>query len=155
MLAPDLLGYGGSSKPTSAENYKAKSMAGEIIEILESENIQRVHAVSHDMGSILLSRLVNYFPERFSSTTFLSVPYSKPGETFDLDKINAMTKQLLGKERFGYIAFFIQDDAGSILDRYVCLPPVICYMDSDGVINTCPGRFLFHPLLSERLGSLD
>lgn len=121
VLTPDLLGYRGSSKPASPEEYKAKKMAAEIVEILDHESIQRVHAVSHDTGSILLSRLANYFPERLLSCTFLAVPYSKPGEHFDLDAVNAMTKHLLGNERFGYLKFFVEDRAGDVLDRYVSL----------------------------------
>lgn len=119
VLAPDLLGYGGTSKPASAEEYKAKKMAAEIAEILDHECIRRVHAVSHDTGSILLSRLANYFPDRLLSCTFLAVPYSKPGEHFDLDAVNAMTKQLLGKERFGYLKLFVEDRAGKVLDQHV------------------------------------
>jgi pimeloyl-ACP methyl ester carboxylesterase len=119
VLAPDLLGYGGTSKPSSPEEYKAKNMAAEITEILDHEKIQRVHAVAHDTGSILLSRFVNYHPERLLSCTFLAVPYSKPRETFDLEAINAMTKQLVGKEKFGYLEFFIRDDAGDLLDQRV------------------------------------
>lgn len=119
VLAPDLLGYGGTTKPVSPEEYKAKKMAAEITEILDSESIQHVHAVSHDTGSILLSRLATYFPERLLSCTFLAVPYSKPGEHLDLDAVNAMTKQLLGKERFGYLKFFMEDRAGDALDQRV------------------------------------
>lgn len=123
VLVPDLLGYGGTSKPSSATEYRAKGMAAEIIEILDHEGMfDGVHAVSHDMGSILLSRLVNYFPGRFLSTTFLVVPYSKPGERFDLEAVNHMTKHLLGKERFGYIGFFVGDCAGALLDEYVGFP---------------------------------
>ncbi|KAJ5157682.1 uncharacterized protein N7482_008782 [Penicillium canariense] len=118
VLAPDLLGYGGTSKPASGEEYKAKKMAAEIAEILDHENLKQVHAVSHDTGSLLLSRLVNYFPDRLLSCTFLAVPYSKPGEHFDLDAVNAMAKQLLGKERFGYLKFFISDNAGEVLDQH-------------------------------------
>ncbi|CEJ53783.1 hypothetical protein PMG11_00124 [Penicillium brasilianum] len=119
VLAPDLLGYGGTSKPASPEEYKTKKMAAEIAEILDHEKIQRVHAVAHDTGSILLSRYANYHPERLLSCTFLAVPYSKPGETFDLEAINAMTKQLAGKEKFGYLEFFIGDDAGDLLDQRI------------------------------------
>lgn len=119
ILAPDLLGYGGTSKPTSAEEYKAKKMTAEIAEILDHEKLQQVHAVAHDTGCILLSRLANYIPGRLLSCTFLAVPYSKPREHFDLEAVNAMTKQLLCKERFGYIKFFIQDGAGSVLDEHV------------------------------------
>lgn len=121
VLAPDLLGYGGTSKPVSPEEYKAKKMAAEIVEILDNECIQRVHAVSHDTGSILLSRLANYFPKRLLSCTFLAVPYSKPGEHFDLDAVNAITKQVFGKARFEYLKFFVKDRAGDILDQHVSL----------------------------------
>lgn len=121
VLVPDLLGYGGTSKPVSANEYKAKRMAAEIVEILDHEGLFRgVHAVSHDMGSILLSRLANYFPGRLLSATFLVVPYSRPGEQFDLQAVNDMTKRILGKEKFGYISFFVRECAGAMLDEYVC-----------------------------------
>lgn len=125
ILAPDLLGYGGTSKPASAEEYKAKKMATEMTEILDHERLTKVHAVSHDTGTILLSRLANYFPDRLLSCTFLAVPYSKPREHFDLDAVNAMTKTINGKERFGYLKFFISDDVGNILDQHVSSPIIL------------------------------
>lgn len=130
ILAPDLLGFGGTSKPASAEEYKAKRMAAELIEILNHESLTKVHAVSHDTGTILLSRLVNYFPDRLLSCTFMAVPYSKPGEHFDLEAVNAMTKQVLGKERFGYLKFFVSDHAADLLDQHVSCPEDIKREDS-------------------------
>ncbi|KAL2817454.1 Alpha/Beta hydrolase protein [Aspergillus cavernicola] len=119
VLAPDLLGYGGTSKPTALEHYKTKIMAAEIIELLDHEGIDKVHAVAHDTGCILLSRLANYFPNRLLSSIFLDVPYSKPGEHFDLAAVNGLTKQFLGYERFGYLGFFVRPDAGGILDQHL------------------------------------
>ncbi|KAL4761490.1 alpha/beta fold hydrolase [Aspergillus foveolatus] len=118
VLAPDLLGYGDTSKPWTLESYKAKTMAAEIIEILDHEGIDKVHAVAHDTGCTLLSRLANYFPGRLLSCTFLDVPYSRPGDHFDLAAVNALTKQFLGLERFGYVEFFVRPDAGDILDQH-------------------------------------
>ncbi|KAF7585117.1 hypothetical protein BBP40_012378, partial [Aspergillus hancockii] len=118
ILAPDLLGYGGTSKPTNVTAYKTKSMASEIIEILDHEGIAKVHGVGHDTGCTLLSRLADHFPERLLSCSFLEVPYMKPGVHFDLGAVNAGTKALLGFERFGYIGFFIKDEAGEVLDRF-------------------------------------
>lgn len=149
ILAPDLLGYGGTSKPTSAEKYKAKKMAAEIIEILDHERLTKVHAISHDTGTILLSRLANYFPDRLLSCTFLVVPYSKPGEHFDLDAVNAMTKKVHGKERFGYLNFFVSDRAGDILDQHVRSPDILIY-DFDLLLIQGVERVLFHALLSQR-----
>lgn len=122
VLAPDLLGYGGTSKPAATEKYKLKSMAAEIVELLDHEGLARVHIVAHDMGCNLLSRLADYFPDRLLSGTFVDVPYSKPGEHFDLDMVNMFTKTLLGYERFGYLEFFVEDGAGDILDQHVRLP---------------------------------
>ncbi|KAL4874048.1 hypothetical protein BDV12DRAFT_158946 [Aspergillus spectabilis] len=118
VLVPDLLGYGGTAKPGALDNYKTKSMAAEIIELLDYEGIRKVHAVGHDTGCTLLSRLANYFPDRLLSSTFLDVPYSKPGEHFDLATVNTLTKQFLGFERFGYINFFVSSNAAEILDQH-------------------------------------
>ncbi|KAL3497122.1 Alpha/Beta hydrolase protein [Aspergillus germanicus] len=118
VLAPDLLGYGGTSKPTDLNDYRSKKMAAEIIELLDHESIDKVHAVGHDTGCTLLSRLADYFPSRLLSCSFLDVPYSKAGQRFDLAMVNSMTKQFLGFERFGYIGFFVGDDAGRVLDQH-------------------------------------
>jgi len=126
VLAPDLLGYGGTSKPASEQEYRAKSMAREITEILNHEGLTQVHAVSHDTGSILLSRMADYHPKMLLSCTFLAVPYSKPGDHFDLEAINTMTKNILGKEKFGYLGFFIEDNAGQFIDEHVS-----CYCASN------------------------
>ncbi|KAH8429697.1 alpha/beta fold hydrolase [Aspergillus melleus] len=118
ILAPDLLGYGGSSKPVSLDAYRARAMAAEIIEILNHECLEQVHAVGHDMGCGLLSRLADYYPARLKSCVFLDVPYMNPGARFDLDMVNAMSREVLGYERFGYLGFFVSEGAAGLLDRF-------------------------------------
>ncbi|KAJ5781360.1 hypothetical protein N7457_006520 [Penicillium paradoxum] len=118
ILAPDLLGYGGTSKPASAEQYRTKRMAGEIAEILAHEKLEKVHAVAHDTGCTLLSRIADYHPNVLLSATFLAVPYSRSGEKFNLQAVNDMTKQISGKERFGYLSLFVDDEAGGLLDEH-------------------------------------
>ncbi|GIJ98225.1 hypothetical protein Aspvir_000340 [Aspergillus viridinutans] len=130
VLAPDLLGYGGTSKPTGVEEYKLKSMAKEIIELLDHEGLTRVHAVAHDTGCNLLSRLADYYPDRLLSCTFIAVPYSKPGQHFDLDMVNKFTKQVLGFEKCGNIEYFVEDDAGSTMDQHADSFFTLFYPDS-------------------------
>lgn len=101
VFAPDLVGYGGTDKPDSVRHYRAKTMCASLVEIMDHEHIGRVHAVGHDMGCGLLSRLANYFPHRLLSCTFLTVPYAKPGEVFDLQVVNAMTRQFFGFRDLG------------------------------------------------------
>lgn len=129
VLVPDLLGYGNTAKPTTLEDYKTRRMAAEVIELLDHEGINKFHAVGHDTGCILLSRLPNYFPNRLLSCTFLDVPYSKPGGHFDLATVNALTKQFLGYERFGYLEFFTRADAGDIIDQHVSFAGSEVYSD--------------------------
>jgi soluble epoxide hydrolase/lipid-phosphate phosphatase len=48
VLVPDLLGFGGSSKPLELQAYKGKAMAQDVIEILKHEKIELVKGVAHD-----------------------------------------------------------------------------------------------------------
>lgn len=47
-MAPDLLGYGGTDKPTEPEAYKLKKMADEVVQILDHEGVKKVLGVGHD-----------------------------------------------------------------------------------------------------------
>ena len=48
VVAPDLLGYGDTDKPTELERYKYKTMTRQVIEILDKEGFKEVVAVCHD-----------------------------------------------------------------------------------------------------------
>lgn len=50
ILVPDLLGYGGTSKPTSPELYDYRRIAEDVSEILDAENIGKVIPIGHDFG---------------------------------------------------------------------------------------------------------
>ncbi|KAL1603713.1 hypothetical protein SLS60_005303 [Paraconiothyrium brasiliense] len=116
IIAPDLLGYGGTDSPAELEKYKFKTQAGHIAEILKEEGVAPVIGVSHDWGSGLLSRVYNYYPELVKGLVFLSVPYMEPGQ-FNLAAINGLTEQLFGYPVFGYWQFFNRDDAADICDK--------------------------------------
>ena len=48
IVAPDWLGYGGTSKPLDMQAYKGKAMADDIAEILKHEKIEKVIGIGHD-----------------------------------------------------------------------------------------------------------
>ncbi|MCJ1421554.1 hypothetical protein MMC32_007918 [Xylographa parallela] len=48
ILAPDLLGYGGTDSPVDVEAYSLQRMGDHIAEILAKEGIQKVIGVGHD-----------------------------------------------------------------------------------------------------------
>ena len=48
IIAPDLLGYGGTDKPTDANAFRMKFMVGDIIDIVDAEKAEHVIVISHD-----------------------------------------------------------------------------------------------------------
>jgi len=70
-------------------------------------------------GSYLLSRFVNYYPERFSKLAFIDVGYRPPAGPFSVDGINNMTEQNMGYPIFGYWHFFNDTDSGRLMDQHV------------------------------------
>jgi soluble epoxide hydrolase/lipid-phosphate phosphatase len=66
ILAPDLLGFGETSKPTELEMYKGKDMANDIVEIMVSEGIEVAIGVAHDWYAFRFIPLV-WYPKRTGS----------------------------------------------------------------------------------------
>lgn len=102
VLAPGLLGYGGTTKPSSLHDYRGKKMAFEHAELLDQEQIKgKVHAIGHDFGALPCSRLLNYFPARVASAVFICAPYIAPGvSAMDVDAMEKMTKETVRYEVF-------------------------------------------------------
>ncbi|KAL9106490.1 MAG: hypothetical protein Q9227_008469 [Pyrenula ochraceoflavens] len=118
ILAPDLLGYGQSSKPLDPAAYNCKHMAHDIAALLDAEGLGKVHGVAHDFGSTLLSRLYTYFPQKLLSCAFLSVPYTPPGSRFDMEAVNAFSMETLGYMKYGYMSFMKADDSWKLLSEH-------------------------------------
>ena len=74
----------------------------------------------------MLSRFANYYPERLLSCSFLAAPYRAPGQSMNVDAVNAITKQKLGYEMFGYWKFFEREDAAQILKDHVHFSISLC-----------------------------
>ncbi|KAH7314146.1 Alpha/Beta hydrolase protein [Rhexocercosporidium sp. MPI-PUGE-AT-0058] len=123
IIAPDLLGYGGSSKPLDVGVYTGKGMAGDLHDLLVSVGVKEgVFGVAHDWGSFILSRLVNYYPEMFSKLAFLDVGYVSPGHGLTEQMVTFVDKSIkenMGFEVFGYFLFFNEEGAAELLDKNV------------------------------------
>ena len=48
IIAPDMLGYGGTDKPTDPAVYKGTLMAKDMVDILDAEKIAKVIVIGHD-----------------------------------------------------------------------------------------------------------
>lgn len=48
LIVPDLLGYGGTDKPSDPASYKYSLMTADIVDILDAEKVDKVIPIGHD-----------------------------------------------------------------------------------------------------------
>jgi soluble epoxide hydrolase / lipid-phosphate phosphatase len=48
LIAPDMLGYGGTSIPTDPMEYRGSLMAKDLIELLDKEGVEKAVSIGHD-----------------------------------------------------------------------------------------------------------
>ena len=131
VVAPDCLGYGGTSKPTDPKHYLFNLMAADAIEILDEEKLDAVISLGHDWGSTMCQRLYHFYPSRVSGLVMVNVPYSPPMGNFDLDEVNGMTRALLGRGLFEYWNFFGSTDGPAIMNRNLESVYTMAFSDPD------------------------
>ncbi|KAE9973454.1 hypothetical protein BLS_003603 [Venturia inaequalis] len=117
IIAPDLLGYGGTSKPANARTYNSKGMTTDLIEIIDHEKIQKIISIGHDWGAFLAGRMWLWHPKRVVAVVLLNVAYTPPSnEPFNLTKSNEILKKLTGLPRLSYWEPFISDYGVKLLE---------------------------------------
>ncbi|KAG5649851.1 hypothetical protein H0H81_001770 [Sphagnurus paluster] len=118
IIVPDLLGYGGTDKPIDYTQYRLSAIVRDVIDILDTEKVEKAIAIGHDWGSILVSRLANYHPDRFIAFGFLAAGYAAP-EDVTFEQLFEITKSFAGRELFGYWLFFNEDQAHQIIEKNI------------------------------------
>jgi pimeloyl-ACP methyl ester carboxylesterase len=73
VLAPDLRGFGASSRPAETQAYDMAHLVGDVIGVLDHLSIPRVHLVGHDWGAAISWMTAALLPDRVASLTALSV----------------------------------------------------------------------------------
>ncbi|KAJ7121590.1 Alpha/Beta hydrolase protein [Mycena epipterygia] len=120
VLAPDLLGYGGTDKPTETALYARSLMSADIISIMDKEDINtKVYAIGHDWGSGLTSGLANFYPDRFVGFAFLAVGYRQPNPAYNFESFYERISTLSGHECYGYWLFFKEDGADKVIANHM------------------------------------
>ena len=117
FILPDLLGFGGSSKPTDASKYNYKQQADSLSQILDKEQVpNNVIVIGHDWGSAVTQRFYLYHRHRCIGVVLLSLAYQVPSpEPFELEKVNEAAIGTLGYPQWEYWNFFCDPDAPKIL----------------------------------------
>ena len=73
VVAPDLRGFGESSKPEGVDKYGLLDIVGDVLGILDSVGVQRTHVVGHDWGAALAWAMAAFVPDRVDHLVALSV----------------------------------------------------------------------------------
>jgi len=87
-MAPDLRGYGGSSRPPEVADYGSDKLTGDMAGLLDHYGYEQAAFVGHDWGAMLVWEMGRLRPERVSSICNMSVPYTNspapPTEIFEV-----------------------------------------------------------------------
>lgn len=85
-IAPDLVGFGRSDKPTQREDYTYQRHVDWMRGVIESLDLQRITLVGQDWGGLIGLRLAAEMEPRFArivaANTFLPTGDTPPGEAF-------------------------------------------------------------------------
>lgn len=119
VIAPDLLGFGDTDRPTELAAFRLKSMSEHLMEILDSHKLRTVVGVAHDWGTVVLSRSLYWHSERYEKAAFVSSGYSPVGVFFNIDAVNAASMANFGYCQYGYWYFFNSYDANRLLEDRV------------------------------------
>lgn len=88
VVAPDLRGYGFSSKPADGENhsgYSKRAMALDQVEVMRALGFERFAVVGHDRGGRVIWRLATEQPEHVTRAVILDIvptPYANVTREF-------------------------------------------------------------------------
>lgn len=124
VVVPDLLGFGGSSKPADASKYNYRTQANALCQVLECEGItkdsHKVIPIGHDWGSATCQRFYLYHPDRCAGLAITSLAYQIPSpDAFDLPTVNEQTLKRFGYRQWEYWNFFTAPDAPELMRRNV------------------------------------
>ncbi|THH28593.1 hypothetical protein EUX98_g5603 [Antrodiella citrinella] len=119
VIVPDMLAYGGTDKPTDYKEYQYSLLNKDIIDILDTESVKQAVAIGHDWGSGIVSRLPNFYPDRFVGYAFMNVAWVAPNPNFTLEQFMAQVNSITGYDNFGYWYFFSEEGADKIIEAHI------------------------------------
>jgi pimeloyl-ACP methyl ester carboxylesterase len=79
VLAPDLRGFGETSRPAEVEAYKLRTLVADVTGLLDLLGIERAAVVGHDWGAGLAWRVAMFAPGRVERLVAVSVGHPLAG----------------------------------------------------------------------------
>jgi pimeloyl-ACP methyl ester carboxylesterase len=79
-VAPDMRGYGGTSRPDAVDEYDILHLTGDVLGLMDALGEDRAVLVGHDWGAPVVWNLAVRAPERVRGVVGMSVPYTPRSE---------------------------------------------------------------------------
>jgi pimeloyl-ACP methyl ester carboxylesterase len=73
VIAPDLRGFGGTTRPAEVSAYAVRHLVADVVAVLDNLEIDRAHLVGHDWGAAVAWVAAARLPDRVATLTALSV----------------------------------------------------------------------------------
>lgn len=74
VLAPDMRGYGGSSRPPAMTDYSIIKLMEDLLRLAEATDTEKAVFIGHDWGSVVVWQLARRHPDRVRGVVGMSVP---------------------------------------------------------------------------------
>lgn len=101
VVAPDLRGYGQTGGSKNVSDYSIKTLASDVVGLLDALSERRCVLIGHDFGAVLTWNTVLLAPDRIRAVAALSVPYNQRRDTAPMAGI----RRAVGGN-FNYIVYF-------------------------------------------------
>ena len=111
MIVPDLRGYGATSAPESVAAYRMKTLAQDLIDLLDYLKIEQAVFLGHDWGGALVYRVCLYHPTRVVGVGSICTPYFPP-----MSQYVSLEKIVERNPAFRYQLHFQSDEAATLLE---------------------------------------
>ncbi len=103
VVAPDMRGYGRSSRPEAIEDYDIVHLTDDLLGVLDAVGRERAVFVGHDWGALVVWSLALLHPSRVEGVVGMSVPFLPRAP---MPPTQLMAQAFAG--RFFYILYFQQ-----------------------------------------------
>ncbi|OLN96269.1 Bifunctional epoxide hydrolase 2-like protein 1 [Colletotrichum chlorophyti] len=82
VVAPDMMGYGGTDAPEDLSFYTLKRASDDIAALARHLGLSRIVLGGHDWGGAVVYRVALWHPELISAFFVLSTPFTTPGPSY-------------------------------------------------------------------------
>lgn len=107
-VAPNLRGYSPGARPDAVSAYRADTLAGDVVGLLDALGEPNAHLVAHDWGATVGWFTAGLYPSRITTYTALSIPHP-------LAYARALWDDPVQRDRSAYLKFYRQEGVERLL----------------------------------------